>query len=116
MTVNLCRFTKNSVGLGQNIKIEKSAGKPVIHDNRNFNVRLYQGLKTFKTLSGYPLRVEEQRKKRKGYKRYDKNTIHLPRQESEYELFSGLWRLKCGKSGQERQRETTILLLLRKEK
>ena len=78
--MNLCRFTKNSVGLGQNIKIEKSAGKPVIHDNRNFNVRLYQGLKTFKTLSGYPLRVEEQRKKRKGYKRYDKNTIHLPRQ------------------------------------
>ena len=74
----------------------------MIHDNRNFNVRLYQGLKTFKTLSGYPLRVEEQRKKRKGYKRYDKNTIHLPRQESEYELTGGLWRLKCGKSGQER--------------
>lgn len=27
---NLRRFTENSVGFGQNIKIEKSAGKPVI--------------------------------------------------------------------------------------
>ena len=26
----------------------------------------------------------------------------MPRQESEYELLSGLWRLKCGKSEQER--------------
>ena len=30
LPVNLRRFTKNSAGFGQNIKIEKSAGKPVI--------------------------------------------------------------------------------------
>lgn len=28
-------------------KIEKSAGKPVIHGNRIANVRLYQGLKAY---------------------------------------------------------------------
>ena len=44
---------------------------------------------------------------------HDKNTIHLPRQESEYELTGGLWRLKCGKLGQKKQRGTTILLRMK---
>ena len=47
--------------------------------------------------------------------KYDTSDFHLPRQESECEPLGGLWRLKCGKSGQERQRVTTDLLLLRKE-
>lgn len=47
---------------------------------------------------------------------HDVAAVRLPRQESECELFSDLWRLKCGKSGQESQRGTTDLLLLRKEK
>ena len=47
LPVNLRRFTKNSVNLRQNRKIEESAGKPVIHDNRTANVRLYQGLKAY---------------------------------------------------------------------
>ena len=40
----------------------------------------------------------------------------MPRQESEYELLGAFCRLKCGKTGQERKRGTTVLLLLRKEK
>ena len=48
------RFTKNNVNLRQNRKIEKSAGKPVIHDNRTANVRLYQGLKAYEAPYGYP--------------------------------------------------------------
>ena len=51
----------------------------------------------------------------KGYKRYDENTFRVSRQKSECEPLGGLWRLKCGKSGQERQSVTTDLLLLRKE-
>lgn len=42
--------------------------------------------------------------------------VYMTRQESECEPLGGLWRLKCGKSWQERQRGTTDLLLLRKEK
>ena len=46
---------------------------------------------------------------------HDKNTFRVARQKSECEPLGGLWRLKCGKSGQERQSVTTDLLLLRKE-
>lgn len=38
-------------------------------------------------------------KKKRVNKNYDTSTYYLPRQESECELFSGFWRLKCGKSG-----------------
>lgn len=44
---------------------------------------------------------------------HDKDTFRLPRQESERALLGGFWRLKCGKSGQESQRGTTVLLRLR---
>ena len=47
--------------------------------------------------------------------KYDTSAFHLPRKKSECEPLGGLWRLKCGKSGQERQSVTTDLLLLRKE-
>ena len=36
--MNLCRFTKNSVGYGENIKIEKSARKLIIYDNQTVDV------------------------------------------------------------------------------
>ena len=48
--------------------------------------------------------------------KYDKNTIYLPRQKSEWEPLGGLCRLKCGKSGREDWWGTTVLLPLRKEK
>ena len=51
----------------------------------------------------------------KEFNRYDKSFVCVPRQKSECEPLGGLWRLKCGKSGQERQSVTTDLLLLRKE-
>ena len=47
---------------------------------------------------------------------HEEDPFCLPRQELERVLLGGFWRLKRGKSGQERQRGTTNLLLLRKEK
>lgn len=44
------------------------------------------------------------------------NAFTMSRQESECEPLGGLWQLKCGKSEQKRQKGTTDLLLLRKEK
>ena len=41
------------------------------------------------------------------------NAFTMSRQESEYELTGGLWRLKCGKLGQKKQRGTTILLRMK---
>ena len=62
LPINLRRFVKKSVCLGQHAKIAKNAGKPV-------KSRVWRFMK--------------------GYKRYDKNTIHLPRQDSGMKVLEG---------------------------